>query len=167
MLKNIKIGLIAFICLGSTFVAQAQKVIKEGTATYAVEYDLPAAQQSMAAMLPKEFKVQFKGDYSKFTTEKKLISGYNCTKYLLKDKISGNEMEVWATMDIVIPTNTLTASIKNVKGVPVEFSSNARGMKSKMTLKSVSEQPVPDIKLDIPTGYETMTFEDLMSQMGG
>ena len=76
-------------------------------------------------------------------------------------------MEVWATMDIVIPTNTLTASIKNVKGVPVEFSSNARGIKSKMTLKSVSEQPVPDIKLDIPTGYETMTFEDLMSQMGG
>ncbi|MBK0383022.1 DUF4412 domain-containing protein [Pedobacter sp. SD-b] len=226
MFKNIKTGLIAFICLGSTIAAHAQKVIKEGTATYAVEYDLPAAQQSMASMLPSEFKVQFKGDYSKFkmdmgmyatevvfnnatkeslsltdvpmqnkkiavkmtkeqtdkmqelqsgekdievtpTTETKKIGGYNCTKYILKDKISGEDAEVWATTDISIPANSLTANIKNVKGVPVEFSSNARGIKSKMTLKSISEEPVEDIKMEIPTGYETMTFEDVMKQMGG
>lgn len=226
MLKNIKIGLIAFICLGSTFAAHAQKVIKEGTATYAVEYDLPASQQSMAAMLPKEFKVQFKGDNSKFkmdmgmyateviynsatkeslsltdvpmqnkkiavkmtkeqtekmqemqtgekdvevtaTKETKKIAGYNCTKYILKDKTSGDSADVWATTDITIPANSLTSGIKNVKGVPVEFSSNARGMKSKMMLKSITEEPVADIKMDIPTGYETMTFEDVMSQMGG
>ncbi len=226
MLKNTKIGLIAFICFGASFAAQAQKVIKEGTAVYAVEYDLPVSQQSMAAMLPKEFKVQFKGDNSKFkmdmgmyateviynsatkeslsltdvpmqnkkiavkmtkeqtdkmqemqtgekdvevttTTETKKIAGYNCTKYILKDKISGESVDVWATTDITIPANSLTSSIKNVKGVPVEFSSNARGMKSKMTLKSITEEPVTDIKMDIPTGYETMTFEDVMSQMGG
>jgi GLPGLI family protein len=226
MLKNIKIGLIAFICSGSTIATYAQKVIKEGTATYAVEYDLPASQQSMAAMLPKEFKVDFKGDNSKFkmdmgmyateviynsatkeslsltevpmqnkkiavkmtkeqtdkmqevqtgekdievtaTIETKNISGYNCTKYVLKDKISGESADVWATTDIIIPANSLTSSIKNIKGVPVEFSTNARGMKSKMTLKSIATQPVADIKMDIPVGYETMTFEDVMTQMGG
>ena len=226
MIKLLKTTLIVAICMGCTFMAQAQKVIKEGTVTYAVEYNLPADQQSMAEMLPKEFKVAFKGDYSKFkmdmgmyatsvifnnasnetlsltdvpmqnkkiavkmnkeqsekmrefqageqdfdvtpTTESKKIAGYNCTKYVLKDKTSGTESEVWATTDIQIPTNSLTSAIKGVKGVPVEFNQDARGIKSKMTLKNISEDTVSDIDFQVPTGYEVMDFDALMSQMGG
>jgi hypothetical protein len=162
MIKHLKTTLIVAICMGYTLMAQAQKVIKEGTVTYSVEYNLPPDQQSMAAMLPKEFKVAFKGDYSKFKMDmgmyatsvifnnasnetlsltdvpmqNKKIAGYNCTKYILKDKTSGTESEVWATTDIQIPTNSLTSAIKGVKGVPVEFNQDARGIKSKMTLKS-------------------------------
>src|SRR6476620_316526 len=81
MLKNLKLGLIAFICLGSSFAANAQKAIKEGTITYAVEYDLPADQQSMAAMLPTEYKIEFKGDMSRF----KMDMGMFATSVIYND----------------------------------------------------------------------------------
>ena len=226
MIKNLKLSLLALICLGSALTANAQKTIKEGIITYSVVYDLPPEQQAMAAMLPTEFKVNFKGDFSAFkmdlgmfsrqmnynvaskeslslievpmqnkkiavklnaeqskkmeemesgerdyevkaTTETKQIAGYNCTKYILNDKISGEASEVWATKDIVVPANSLTSSFKDIQGVPVEFSKNAQGMKTKMTLKEVKEGVVSDINLTIPTGFETMSFEDLMKQMGG
>lgn len=226
MIKYLKTTLLAAICIGCTFIAQAQKVIKEGIATYTVEYDLPADQQSMAAMLPKEFKVAFKGNYSQFkmdmgmfatsvildnstnetltltdvpmqskkiavrmnqseaekmremqsgeedyevteTTETKKIAGYNCKKYTLKDKSEGSETELWATTEIQIPASALTSAIKKIKGVPIAFSNKANGMKTKLTLKSISEEPVSDINLTIPAGYEIMDFKDLMSKMGG
>lgn len=226
MLKNLKVILVAAICMGYTFSAQAQKVIKEGTAVYSVEYDLPADQQAMAAMLPKEFKVSFKGDYSMFkldlgmyatsviynnatqqslsltdvpmqnkkiavkmsdeqstkiremqngdedfevtpTAETKKIAGYNCTKYTLKDKESGDLSEIWATTEIAIPKSSLTSTIKGVKGVPIEFNQNSAGMKFKMALKSITEETVADINFDVPAGYEIMTFDDVLGQMGG
>lgn len=225
-MKNLKISLIAFICLGSSLIANAQKTIKEGTITYSVVYDLPPDQQSMVAMLPTEYKVNFKGDMSMFkmdmgmfatqvvyndaskeslsltdvpmqnkkiavkmtkeqgekmqelqtgekdleikaTTETKQIAGYNCTKYTLKDKISGEQSELWATSDLKIPANSLTSVFKEIKGVPVQFSTNARGLKSKITLKEVKEETVSEINMTIPSGYETMTFDDLLKQMGG
>lgn len=226
MLKNLKLGLIAFICLGSSFVANAQKTIKEGTITYAVEYNLPPDQQSMAAMLPSEYKIEFKGEMSRFkmdmgmfatsviyndatkemmsltevpmqnkkiavkmdkdqtkqmqdlqngekdfeittTAETKDIAGYKCTKYVFKDKISGESMDVWATTDVSIPQNSFSSSLKGLKGIPVQFENNARGMKSKLTLKNIKEETITAIDLTIPDGYETMTFEDIMAQMGG
>lgn len=226
MLKNVKLGLVAFICLGSTFAAKAQKAIKEGTITYAVEYDLPANQQSMAAMLPTEYKVIFKGELSKFkldmgmfatqviyndssketlsltdvpmqnkkiavkmtsqqsqkmremqggdkdydiktTTDTKQIAGYNCNKYIFTDKASGDSMDVWATNDVSVPSNSLSVALKGLKGVPVQFENTARGVKTKLTLKSISEESVGDINMTVPDGYETMSFEDVMAQMGG
>ena len=225
-MKNLKFSLIAFICLGSSFIANAQKTIKEGTITYSVVYDLPPDQQSMVAMLPTEYKVNFKGDLSVFkmdmgmfatqvvyndlskeslsltdvpmqnkkiavkmtkeqgekmqelqagekdleikaTAETKQIAGYNCTKYTIKDKISGEQSELWATGDLKIPANTLTSTFKDIKGVPVEFSTNARGLKSKITLKEVKEEIVTEINMTVPSDYETMTFDDLLKQMGG
>lgn len=226
MIKTVKLGLFAFICLGSSFVAQAQKTFKEGTITYTVEYDLPPDQQAMVAMLPAEYKVNFKGDMSVFkmdmgmfatqqvynqsskeilsltdvpmqskkvavkmnseqgqkmqdlqygekdydvkeTTETKLINGYNCKKYIMNDKIASEQTEVWVTTDIKLPTNILTANYLKIVGIPVQFSTNARGLKSKMTLKEVKEETVADINFNVPTGYETLTFEELLKQMGG
>ena len=103
----------------------------------------------------------------KATTETKQIAGYNCTKYTIKDKISGEQSELWATGDLKIPANTLTSTFKDIKGVPVEFSTNARGLKSKITLKEVKEEIVTEINMTVPSDYETMTFDDLLKQMGG
>jgi GLPGLI family protein len=226
MIKNLKLSLVALLCLGYAFTANAQKTIKEGAIVYNVEYDLPPEQQAMAAMLPTSYKVNFKGDYSVFkmdlgmfsteviynnatketlsltevpmqnkkiamkmnaeqskkmqemqngekdfevktTTETKQIAGYNCTKFILNDKISGESAEVWATTELNIPANSLTSSFKDIVGVPVQFNTNAQGMKTKMTLKEAKEEVVTDINMNIPAGYELMTFEDLLKQMGG
>jgi GLPGLI family protein len=225
MLKAIKTSIIAILCL-TGLVANAQKKITQGTITYALEYNLPADKEAMAAMLPQVYKMSFKGDLSKFTmdmgmfstliiynnvtketlsltevpiqskkiavkmnkeqtqkmaeiqggnkdfeftttTEKKQIAGYNCTKYLCKDKQSGSQTAVWATQDIEIPLNTLTSTFKGVNGVPIQFSTDANGMKAKITIKSIVEESVEDINMVIPKEYEIMEFDDLLKQLGG
>lgn len=67
-MKNLKLGIIAFLCL-ATFTAKAQKSITEGSISYNAEYDLAPDQQMAAAMLPKLYTVYFKGDVSKFTMD--------------------------------------------------------------------------------------------------
>jgi len=67
-MKNLKLGLIAFLCLGA-LTGKAQKTINEGFISYSAEYNLAADQQMAAAMLPKLYKVYFKGDVSKFTMD--------------------------------------------------------------------------------------------------
>ena len=225
MLKTIKIGMLALLC-ATGIAANAQKKITEGTITYGLEYNLPADKQAMSAMLPQEYKVNFKGDLSKFkmdmgmfstlviynnfsketlsltevpiqskkiavrmnkeqtekmsemqggnkdyevtpTAEKKLIAGYNCIKYICKDKDSGAQIFVWATNDVETPINTLTTSFKNIKGMPIQFSTDARGMKVNITVKTITEEKVGDINMDIPKEFEAMSFDDLMKQMGG
>ncbi len=225
MIKYLKITFITAICLGYTLIAQAQKAITEGVAIYTVEYDLPPEQQGIAGMLPKEFKVSFKGDYSLFkmdmgmfttsvitnnltnetlaltdmpmqnkkiamkmsksevermkgiesgeqdfevkqTTETKMITGYNCTKYVLKDKIENTTNEMWATTEIQIPASALTSVVKGVKGVPVVFNNETNGMKTKLTLKSISQESVTDINFNIPAGYEIVDFNSAMGQIG-
>jgi hypothetical protein len=225
MLKVIKIGMLALLC-ATCIAANAQKKLTEGTITYGLQYNLPADKQAMAAMLPQEYKVNFKGDLSKFmmdmgmfstliiynnlsketltltevpiqskkiavrmnkeqtlkmaemqggnkdfevtaTTEKKVIAGYNCTKYVCKDKDSGALINVWATNDVETPANTLTAMFKGINGTPLQFSTSSHGMKMEVTVKSIIEEKVGDINMDIPKEYEIMSFDDLMKQMGG
>ncbi len=101
------------------------------------------------------------------TTEKKLIGNYNCTKYVCKDKVSGTVSEVWATQDIAIPANTLTTMFKGITGVPIQFNTDARGLKAKITVKSIVEENVGEINMNIPKEYEIMSFDDLVKQMGG
>lgn len=57
-----------FLCF-APLLLQAQKNISEGSISYTAEYDLPADQQMMASMLPKEYKVYFKDELSKFTLD--------------------------------------------------------------------------------------------------
>src|SRR5690606_7913454 len=67
-MRNLTLGMVAFIFLG-TLTVKAQKTINEGFISYNAEYNLPADQQMAAAMLPKEYKIYFKGDISKFTMD--------------------------------------------------------------------------------------------------
>lgn len=102
------------------------------------------------------------------TKETKNIAGYNCTKFVMKDKISGDLSEVWTTTEINVLNTALTATLPSgIAGFPVQFSTNMNGVKNTMTLKSIDEKAVGEINFKIPEGYETMTFEDLLKQMGG
>lgn len=72
-MKNLKLGIIAFLCL-ATFSVSAQKAINEGSIRYNAEYELAPDQQMAAAMLPKIYTVYFKGDVSKFTMDLGMMS---------------------------------------------------------------------------------------------
>ncbi len=52
----------------------AQNKIAEGTITYTVEWTVPAQMQAMAANLPTELKVYFKGDSSSLKSESAMFS---------------------------------------------------------------------------------------------
>src|SRR5690606_30180710 len=70
-MKNLLIRstlVILLVGFTSTLV-KAQKNISEGFVSYAAEYDLPADQQVLSSMLPKEYKVYFKNEVSKFTLD--------------------------------------------------------------------------------------------------
>lgn len=222
MIKKITLGLIAFICLGS-LATQAQQKVNEGYISYAAEYDLPPDQQMAAAMLPKEYKIYYKENLSKFvmdlgmmtnqmtsdsktntglmlmdipmakqkiavkfteadyekqkemmpdyefskTTESKVISGYNTIKYNAKDKQTGNQIEIWTTKDLEIPSNSFTQAFKDkIEGTPLVFVTNMNGMKVKLSFKELKAETVTGLNLTIPDGYTQMTMEELMSMSG-
>ncbi|HYK77891.1 MAG TPA: DUF4412 domain-containing protein [Daejeonella sp.] len=51
--------------------------INEGTVTYSVQWNLPANMQAMAATLPTELKVYFKGDSASMRSESQMFSSTN------------------------------------------------------------------------------------------
>lgn len=113
----------------------------------------------------------------KYLDETKTIAGYKCKKAELtfKDE-AGNPQAtgIWYTEDI---TNYMGNSKKNfqfrgIKGMPLEYEMSAeRGMKMKMTAKTINKEVVPDSKFEIPADYKESTMEDvqkdMMKMMGG
>ena len=61
------------LLITATFVS-AQTKITEGIITYSVEWTVPSNMQAMAANLPTEFKVYFKGDSSSLKSESAMFS---------------------------------------------------------------------------------------------
>ena len=66
--------LVCIACLLTGSLVFAQNKITEGTITYTIEWTVPAQMQAMAANLPKEFKVYFKGDSSSLKSESAMFS---------------------------------------------------------------------------------------------
>ncbi|WP_155975749.1 hypothetical protein [Daejeonella oryzae] len=66
-----------FVCMALLLTGSfvfAQNKIAEGTITYTVEWTVPAQMQAMAANLPTELKVYFKGDSSSLKSESAMFS---------------------------------------------------------------------------------------------
>lgn len=220
-MKNLKLALIAFICLGALTV-KAQKTINEGFISYNAEYNLPADQQMAASMLPKSYKIYFKGDVSKFTmdlgmmsnkiisnnktntglilmeipaagqkiavrmapedkakqkgkmpdyiitktSESKTIAGYKAIKYDAKDKNSDAKMQIWVTTEIYSPINNFTEDFKEIKGTPLEFTTEMNGIKVKLLFKEIKEETVTGLEMNIPAGFTEISMNDLMSMSG-
>ncbi len=65
----------ALLLSSAVLFAQAQpKKITEGTITYSVEWELPENMQAMAANLPTELNVYFKGDSASMKSESQMYS---------------------------------------------------------------------------------------------
>jgi GLPGLI family protein len=108
----------------------------------------------------------------KTTTETKTIAGYKCVKNEVQIKTKEGKEEtvnVWTTDEI--PTSEVKTVYKGLKGFPLEYSLNQRGLKMTFTTKEISKELVADSKFDIPTsGYTETTMSDFkksMEKMGG
>ena len=107
----------------------------------------------------------------KYLDETKEIAGYKCKKAEVTFKDQKGEAQsttIWYTEEISnhFGHDSRSAQIKDIKGMLLQYEMNAeRGMKMKMTAKTVSKESVPDSKFEIPSGYKETTLEDLQNEM--
>ncbi|MBL7888531.1 MAG: GLPGLI family protein [Bacteroidia bacterium] len=108
----------------------------------------------------------------KYTDETKEVAGYKCKKaeVTLKTKDGKEEtLNVYYTEEI--PTTDVKSVYKGLKGFPLEYVIDQKGMKMKFTATKVNKETVPDSKFEISKeGYTETTMEELqnaMMKMGG
>jgi hypothetical protein len=133
--------------------------------------DVPVAQMQFAvkrtkADYDKEKETAPKFSDFKATGEKKMIGSYNTEKYTYKDDKGGN-YELWATTDVELPAGFAGENFKDVKGSLVKFTHFQQGMKQTLTVKEIKEEKNGPYKLDVPSGYEVKTMEEIMAMQGG
>lgn len=133
--------------------------------------DVPVAQKQFAVKQTKEDVEKQMGVMPKFsdfkaTDEKQTIGGFNAVKYTYKDD-KGVAHELWATKDINLPKLGSERYFPGLDAVPVKYTLVQRGIETTTTLKAISEAKVGAISLDVPSGYELTTMEELMKMQGG
>lgn len=133
--------------------------------------DIPVIQKQYAAKLSKAEVDEQMGNvvYSEFvnTGEKQTIGGYNTEKFTYKDN-AGNDHELWATNDIKLSAGAMPYGMEQLKGAtPVKYSSFQNGIKTVITVKSIKEETVGPLSLEVPKGYEEKTLAELQAMQGG
>lgn len=133
--------------------------------------DIPVMQKQYAVKTTPEEAEETMGKVPvltdvKATGEKLKIGDYNTEKYTYKDE-KGATSELWATNDIQLPLGIIGAEFKDVKGTPVKFSRTMNGVKGTMTIKSLTEDKVGPLTLDVPSAYELTTMDALKALGGG
>lgn len=133
--------------------------------------DVPMAQMQYAVKMSKADietaeasapkLVEFKA-----TGEKEKVGNYNTEKYTYKDD-KGGTYELWATNDIELPAGFSGEQFKDVKGALVKYTTFQNGVKVTLTLKNVTEDKVGPFSLDVPSGYELKTMQEIMAMQGG
>ncbi len=101
------------------------------------------------------------------TKEKKEIAGYKCKKAIITDA-DGNEMEYWYTEEIPTVSTEKNAAAAKLPGLALEYSIDKDGMIMSFTATSVKtkldkETIEEKLSLEIPEGYEEMTYEEFTS----
>lgn len=151
---------------GATIVFLTDGVQKNGL----VLVSIPMLQKQYAAKSTKEDSEQMMGKTPVFTDfkatgEKQKVGIYNAEKYTYKDD-KGAAAELWATTEIQLPEGVIGQEFKEVKGTPVKFTRTQNGVKATVILKTLSEDKVGPLTLDVPSGFESISMADLKA-MGG
>lgn len=133
--------------------------------------DVPMAQMQYAVKMSKEDVAKAEeaapklSDF-KATGEKQKVGNYNAEKYSYKDD-KGGTYELWATTDIELPSGFAGQQFKDIKGALVKYTTFQNGMKVTLTIKNVSEDKVGPFSLEVPSGYELKTMQEIMAMQGG
>jgi general stress protein 26 len=114
-----------------------------------------------------------------YTSEKKTIAGYECTKVVVTTLREKEEMTsiLWVTDKLNIKNNSLMRAqggkdgldLSELKGYPLAMemnqSMNGQNLQMIMTATSVSAGPIDDAIFQLSTeGYRMMTYKEMMSR---
>jgi len=133
--------------------------------------DVPIAQMQYAVKMSKEEIEKAEESAPKLsdfkaTGEKQKVGNYNAEKYSYKDD-KGGTYELWATNDIELPAGFAGSQFKDIKGSLVKYTTFQNGMKVTLTVKNISEDKVGPFSLEVPSGYELKTMQEIMAMQGG
>ena len=111
-----------------------------------------------------EYKVEL-------TKEKKTIAGYKCKKAIVTDE-EGDELIYWYTEDIKTSTPDAKSALAQLPGQALEYSIDKNGLMMSFTATKVATSlsdadKKEKFSMEVPEGYEEMTFEEFTSMGGG
>ena len=117
----------------------------------------------MINLLPSDWtEINKKYDSVSFSFENdyKTIAGYNCRKAIGKLK-SGETFIVYYTTDLLPDNQEFQYSNKTLPGLALEYETNIGNKKAVFTAASVSFNPVPIAKFELPkSGFRVMSYEE-------
>ncbi|RCH55992.1 hypothetical protein DJ568_04385 [Mucilaginibacter hurinus] len=138
---------------------------------FAVLVDVPVAGRKVAAV---STPAEIEEGLSKLpvftftpTTEKKVISNFNCNKVVAKEAKSGKSYDVWVTKDVSVPQGVLERYYSKIDGFPVQFTAFQMGRETEVTVTGVSDQKVPKGMFTISKDYTRVSMSDLAAMNGG
>jgi GLPGLI family protein len=133
---------------------------KNGAGVILKEY---SGQKLMITLTRENWITQnkkFEGIVFETTSERKIITGYNCTKATAKLK-DGSIMIVYFAPDVNIINKEYNQTFKNLQGLPVQYEFQSGKLKFIYILATVDLGPVPVAKFDFPkSGYRVMTYDE-------
>jgi len=92
------------------------------------------------------------------TTEN--IAGFSCKKAIAKLK-NGESFTVYYTSEVNVANKSYDSQFKTLPGLPVQYEMQSGKMILKFTLASISYNPVPSSKFEIPkSGYRVLTYDE-------
>jgi len=133
--------------------------------------DVPMAQIQYAVKMSKEEVEKAEAAAPKLsdfkaTGEKQKVGNYNAEKYTYKDD-KGDAYELWASNEVELPTGFAGEQFKGIKGALVKYTTFQNGLKVTLTIKNILEDKVGPFSLDVPSGYELKTMQEIIAMQGG
>ena len=133
--------------------------------------DVPIAQMQFAVKITKEENEAQQAAAPKFsdfkaTGEMQKVGNYNAEKYTYKDNKDAT-YELWATKDIEVPEGFFGQQFSAVKGTLVKYTAFQNGVKTTMTMKNIVDGKVGPFSMEVPSGYEIKTMQEVMAMQGG
>ena len=102
----------------------------------------------------------YDGIVFKNTADTKVIAGYHCIKAMGQTS-SGATITVYYTRDLIPENRQYDPPFRTLDGLPLEYELTNGNVKIRYKVSSISMNPVPASKFDVPdSGYREMNYEE-------
>lgn len=95
-----------------------------------------------------------------YTEEPKQIFGFKCKKVIATDTKSHESFDVWVTNDISVPSTAMPLFYADIKGFPIQYTVVNDGIKTLQTIRSVTDERVPNRIFGIQHTFQKLTFKE-------
>jgi GLPGLI family protein len=137
--------------------------IFDGNTGFGVILKEVSGQKLLIRMNPdnwSERNKQYDGIVFTNTNEMKDIAGYSCIKAAGQIR-NGTTITVWYTRNLVPETREYDPIFRTLDGLPLEYELTRGNVKIHYRVSSISFNPVPASKFDIPSsGFREMNYEE-------